>query len=147
VDAVYVAAPPGHHLPPVDVEDRVVLTFRTANGALGTGSWNFVSHAAEDLISVSGSEGELRLSTFGSEPVELRTASGVERFDLPNPPHVHQPLIQLIVDALQGGPPSPSTGSSAARTSRVMDAALTSFYGRRDDGFWNHPELWPGRRD
>src|SRR5688572_23623367 len=55
------------------VEDSVVLQFRIASGALGTGQWNFASQIAEDLIVITGSDGELRISTFGQEPVELRT--------------------------------------------------------------------------
>jgi hypothetical protein len=26
-----------------------------------------------------------------------------------------------------------------------MDRALAGYYGSRGDGFWNHPERWPGR--
>jgi predicted dehydrogenase len=131
---------------PYDVEDRVVLQFRTGAGALGTGSWNFASHVNEDVTVVTGTDGELRLSTFGAEPVELHTAGGVEQFDLPNPPHIQQPLIQTVVDALHGRGICPSTGVSAARTSEVMDRALASYYGSRGPGFWLQPELWPGRR-
>ncbi len=131
---------------PYDVEDRVVLQFRTGAGALGTGSWNFASHVAEDLIVISGTDGEVRLSTFASEPVEWHTKDGVERFDLPNPPHIQQPLIQTVVDALHGRGACPSTGVSAARTSQVIDQALAGYYGSRDQGFWLHPERWPGRR-
>jgi len=131
---------------PHDVEDRVVLQWRTPTGALGTGSWNFAAQTNEDVIIVTGTDGEVRLSTFGSEPVELHTTEGVERFDLPNPPHIQQPLIQAVVDALHGRGTCPSTGVSAARTSRVMDRALLSYYGSRDDGFWRDAERWPGRR-
>jgi predicted dehydrogenase len=131
---------------PYDVEDRVVLQFRTGAGALGTGSWNFASHVNEDVTVVTGTDGELRLSTFGAEPVELHTAGEGEQFDLPNPPHIQQPLIQTVVDALHGRGACPSTGVSAARTSQVMDRVLASYYGSRESGFWRHPELWPGRR-
>ena len=129
-----------------DVEDRVVLSFRTASGALGSASWNFVSQASEDLIRIQGTSGELRLSTFGNEPVELSTQDGVERFDLPNPRHIQQPLIETVVGALEGRTSCASSGVSAARTSAVMDRALAGYYGSRDDGFWLHPERWPGRR-
>jgi predicted dehydrogenase len=121
---------------PCEVEDRVVLHYGTASGALGTGSWNFASEAAEDVIVVSGTDGEVRLSTFGAEPVELHTAQGVECFDLPNPPHIQQPLIQTVVDSLLGRGDCPSTGASAARTSQVMDRALVGYYGSREPGFW-----------
>jgi predicted dehydrogenase len=131
---------------PHAVEDRVVLQFRTASGVLGTGSWNFASDTADDLIVVTGTDGEVRLSTFGAEPVEFQRGDLVERFDLPNPRHIQQPLIQTVVDALRGRGSSPSTGASAARTSRVMDQALLTYYGSRQPGFWNQPERWPGRQ-
>jgi hypothetical protein len=72
--------------------------------------------------------------------------TGEEIFDLPNPPHIQQPLIQTIVDQLHGRGQCPSTGESAARTAQVMDTALSAYYGGRSDGFWNRPQSWPGRR-
>ena len=76
------------------------------------------------------------MSTFGNDPVRLISADGEEKFDLPNPPHVHQPLIQTIVDELLGHGKCPSTGESGARTSKVMDAVLDNYYGgQREDAF------------
>ena len=77
---------------------------------------------------------------------DQETSAGSERFELPNPQHIQQPLIQTIVDSLHGIGGCPSTGVSAARTSDVMDRAVLGYYGRRDDGFWKEPERWPGRR-
>ena len=90
--------------------------------------------------------GRLTLSVFGNEPLRLATGAGLEPFELPNPPHIQQPLIQSIVDQLHGQGECPSTGATAARTSRVMDQVLASYYGGRDDAFWTRPETWPGRR-
>lgn len=131
---------------PVDVEDRVQLTFTTGAGARGTGEWSFVSHQAEDVISLEGSTGSLRLSTFGDSPVQLQTQAGAEQFSLPNPRTIHGPMIEVIVNSLRGQGSCPSTGATGARTSDVMDRALLGYYGSRDDGFWKHPERWPGRR-
>lgn len=128
-----------------DVEDAVAMHFRTAGGALGTASWNFAAHCSQDLIRVAGTEGEITLSTFGREPVRLETSEGAETFDLPNPPHVQQPLIQMMVDGLLGLGQCPSTGATAARTAAVMDTVLESYYGTRADGFWADPASWPGR--
>ncbi|MCK7474553.1 MAG: hypothetical protein MZV49_15540 [Rhodopseudomonas palustris] len=50
-------------------------------------------------------------------------------FAIPHPPHVQQPLIQTVVDHLNGLGTCPSTGDSAARTTRVMDQILASYYG------------------
>jgi 1,5-anhydro-D-fructose reductase (1,5-anhydro-D-mannitol-forming) len=120
------------------VEDTVVMSFRTASGALGTASWNFASATRADTIEIDGTEGRLVFTCFGDAPVRLeRPGAPVEQFDLRNPPHIQQPLIQTIVDELLGKDVRcPSTGETAARTSRVMDEVLKEFYGTRDDGFW-----------
>ena len=64
----------------------------------------------------------------------------------PNPQHVQGPLIQSIVDQLHGNGEAASTGESAARTARVMDAVLEGYYGGRGDAFWERAGTWPGRR-
>jgi len=129
-----------------DVEDTVAMSFRTASGALGTAFWNFAGEAREDILEITGTEGRLSLSTFGNEPLEWRTADRCELFDLPNPLHVQQPLIQTIVDDLLGRGRCESTGETALRTARVMDTVLESYYGSRNDAFWERPKTWPGRR-
>lgn len=126
-----------------DVEDAVVMHCRFACGALGVCSWNFASAFHEDRIEISGTEGRLTLSVFGNEPVRLETTSGVELFDLPNPRHIQQPLIESIVGQLHGQDQCPSTGVTAARTSWVMDQVLAGYYGGREDAFWTRPETWP----
>jgi 1,5-anhydro-D-fructose reductase (1,5-anhydro-D-mannitol-forming) len=129
----------------LDVEDQVSLEFGTGSGAYGRGFWSFTSTTNEDSIHIEGSAGSLRLSTFGDGPVELETAAGSELFTLPNPRTIHGPMIQTIVDSLLGRGRCLSTDVSAARTSHVMDQALESYYGSRDDDFWKRPERWPGR--
>ena len=104
---------------PAAVEDAVTMIFRTAAGVPGAATWNFASQTKEDLLEFTGRAGRISLSVFGAEPVRLETARGVELFDLPNPPHVAQPLIQTIVDELLGRGTCPSTGESARRTSAV----------------------------
>ena len=126
------------------VEDSVAMTFRTADGALGTGLWNFVGVRNHDVIEVEGERGRLAFSTFGHEPVTLHTRDGDEAQAFDAPPHVHQGLVQTIVDELAGRGTCPSTGVSAARTSAVMDTVLSSYYGGRDDAFWERQGRWPG---
>jgi 1,5-anhydro-D-fructose reductase (1,5-anhydro-D-mannitol-forming) len=128
------------------VEDSVVMRFATDSGAMGTAHWNFASAIGADEIVISGEKAELRMSTFGNEPVELHSPEGVERFDLPNPEHIQQPLIKTIVDELSGKGRCESTGISGSRTSAVMDAVLVGYYGTRENGFWKSPDEWPGRR-
>jgi 1,5-anhydro-D-fructose reductase (1,5-anhydro-D-mannitol-forming) len=131
-------------LPDTKVEDVVTMTFRTPTNALGTASWNFASHIKEDLLQIVGTAGRISFSVFAGDPVQLETVKGIESFDLPYPPHVAQPLIQMVVDELLGRGTCPSTGDSARRTSAVMDELLESFYGGRRDPFWERPGTWPG---
>jgi predicted dehydrogenase len=125
------------------VEDAVSIQFRTERGGVGSASWNFAGSCNEDLITIDGTRARLEMSTFGNEPLRVIAKEGVETFDHPNPPHVQQPLIQSAVDQLLGKGECPSTGVSAARTSRVMDAALSGYYGGREDEFWARPQTWP----
>ncbi len=120
------------------VEDVVAMRFHTAAGVLGTAVWDFAGVGPhEDRVELAGTEGTLRFAVFGDEPIELVTAAGgEERFVLANPVHVEEPLIQTVVDALRGLGSCPSTGETAARTSRVMDDVLGEFYGGREDAFW-----------
>jgi hypothetical protein len=57
----------------------------------------------------------------------LTTTEGVSKFAIDHPPHVQQPLIQMVVDDLRGQGRCPSTGQSAARTNWVMDQLLQQY--------------------
>ncbi len=124
------------------VEDNVSMRFQVGDNVPGTATWNFASHLREDLIEVIGTEGRLALSTFGNEPVQLQSISGDATFDLPNPPHIQQPLISTIVADLNGQGRCPSNGHTATRTAQVMDTVLSAYYGGREDAFWLRPETW-----
>jgi hypothetical protein len=60
---------------------------------------------------------------------------GVERrvIEVRNPPHVHQPLIQTIVDEMHGRGRCESTGETGARTSWVLDQCVQRYYGISPD--------------
>ena len=61
-------------------------------------------------------------------------------------------MVQLVTDELRGEEAgseaftAPSRAQNAVRTATVMDAALASYYGGREDQFWRTPETWPGRQ-
>jgi predicted dehydrogenase len=108
-------------------EDIVWASFAFESGVLGGGSWCFTVSEIEQIerTEIIGSAGKIVYSNFDLDaPVRLKTASGVREFQFPAPPHVQLPLIQTVVDELQGRGRCPSTGLSAARTSRVMDAIV-----------------------
>ncbi len=117
-------------------EDVVAGAFTFASGVRGVGLWCFTADRDEDRVEILGASGRVSFSTFDDAPVVLARGADVESFAVPHPPHVQQPLIQTVVDELLGRGTCPSTGGSGARTSRVMDALLQSYYerGARDLG-------------
>jgi 1,5-anhydro-D-fructose reductase (1,5-anhydro-D-mannitol-forming) len=127
-----------------DVEDAVAMIFRTAGGVPGSAFWNFASLARDDTLEFLGTAGRIAITFYAGDPVRLETGRGIDHFDLPDPPHVAQPLIQTVVDDLLGRGTCPSTGESARRTSAVMDRVLADYYGGREDAFWKRPGSWPG---
>ncbi|MDB5049379.1 MAG: oxidoreductase domain protein [Fibrobacteres bacterium] len=106
------------------VEDAVAAAFAFESGALGAGVWSFSAHTREDRVEIAGSQGKLAFATFGESPIQWISADGVREFPIANPRHIQQPLIESIVAELNGAGKCPSTGETAARTSRVMDAIL-----------------------
>ena len=109
-------------------EDGVAMSFAFGNGMPGTGLWIFDSLQRQDSIEVIGDAGRLSFATFGDGPIRLENAEGVREFRIENPPHIQQPLIETIVRELRGESGAcPSTGDSAARTSRVMDEVLRDY--------------------
>jgi predicted dehydrogenase len=105
-------------------EDIVTGTFVFESGVHGVGTWCFSSFGREDRTEIVGTRGKIAYSTFGTDPVVVTTPAGTTEHALPTPPHVQQPLVQTVVDALNGVGACPSTGESAARTSWVMDRML-----------------------
>ncbi|HYK92152.1 MAG TPA: Gfo/Idh/MocA family oxidoreductase [Acidobacteriota bacterium] len=115
-------------------EDTTAACFEFACGAVGTGVWNFNSDHSDNRIVLTGSKGEIVTPVFADGDVLLRRNGVEEVFPFRNPPHVHQPLIQTVVNDLLGRGKCESTGESAARTSWVMDRCLESYYGSRGPG-------------
>ena len=111
-------------------EDAVSASFAFESGAIGNGIWCFTLSAESnvDRTDIVGSRGRITFSTFElDQPLTLVRENGkTEEFLLPPPAHVQEPLIRTIVDALHGRGTCPSTGVTAARTSRVMDIVVTS---------------------
>ncbi|TNC17942.1 Gfo/Idh/MocA family oxidoreductase [Georgenia sp. 311] len=105
-------------------EDVVSASFELESGALGSGLWSYGTAEERDEVRILGSAGTLRFSTFGQEPLVLTTAAGEQHIEAPYPATVQLPLIQSVVDELTGRGTCPSTGASAMRTARVVDALL-----------------------
>jgi predicted dehydrogenase len=106
------------------LEDLVEARYRFASGVEGRGHWDFAAAGDAEFNEVVGDEGRIRFSTTRDVPIELWRGERRETLPIADPPHVHQPLIQTIVDELKDRGRCPSTGISAARTAAVVDVVL-----------------------
>ena len=113
-------------------EDVTAAGFEFESGCLGTGVWNFNADHTEDRITLTGSDGEIACPVFSDTEVILTKNGNAERIEFKNPPHVHQPLIQTIVDQLRGRGTCESTGESGARTAWVQEQCVKGYYEERE---------------
>ncbi len=125
-------------------EDRVELSWQHDEGVAGNALFDFNATEKWDRIEITGSNGTLATPCFDLHPIELTVDGRTEQIEIGTPDHVHQPMIQAIVDELNGNGQSPSTGASALRTSEIIDTVLDDYYGGRAGAFWERPESWPG---
>jgi predicted dehydrogenase len=108
-------------------EDIVTASFQFENGAMGSGSWCFTTGkvSTKDLTTLVGSKGQISYPTFGESFVLLETDErGQERFDFEMPKHIQHFLIQSVVEELLGKGKCPSSGTSGARTNRVLESIV-----------------------
>ena len=85
-----------------------------------------------DSIVFTGSQGEIATAVRADEDVIVTRGGQPNLYRFRNPPHVHQPLIQTIVDELRGQGTCESTGESGARSAWVTDRCLESLlHGRK----------------
>ncbi len=127
-----------------EAEDRVDLQWQHDPGIAGQATFDFNADSKIDRLEITGSHGTIATPCFDLTPIELTINDQRQDIDVPTPEHVHQPMIQSIVDELNGNGRCPSTGASALRTSAVIDAVLNDYYGGRADAFWERSDTWPG---
>jgi predicted dehydrogenase len=108
-------------------EDVITATYRFASGVYGSGTWCYAADFDEEYNEIIGAKGRIRFSTSAPEPIRITRGDRIEERPIGDPDHVHQPLIQTIVDELNGIGACPSTGETGARTARVMDTILAGF--------------------
>lgn len=115
-------------------EDVVTASLHFASGAVGSGLWCFNAAEREESVLIMGDSGSLRFSIFGEGPFVIRTASGQREETVTHPEHIQQPLIQSIVDELNGEGKCPSTGETGMDTTLVIDAILKGWREKRARG-------------
>jgi len=109
-------------------EDVTVAAYQIGDDLAGTGVWNFNADDSADSITFIGSTGRLTTAILAEADVTVVRDGQPNTYRFRNPPHVHQPLIQTIVDELRGRGTCESTGESGARSSWVMDRCVERYY-------------------
>ena len=109
-----------------ETEDTVSASFQFVGGLPGSGTWCFCAHdsARTDRIQIIGDRGQIRFSVFTYDPIILCTESGQQEIAVANPPHVQLPLIQQVVEHLQGKRICKLDSVSATSVNWVMDKIL-----------------------
>ena len=107
-----------------DAEDSVSYSMQFKGGIIASGLFAYTAGHEEESVTVYGTEGQVSMGFFRASPVQLIRGSEIKEFDLPDPPHVHQPLVETVVDHMRGTGKSPSTGQSALRTAQVVEKIL-----------------------
>ena len=102
-------------------EDVTAAAFCFGRGVVGTAIWNFNAGASTDTMTFTGADGTLETPIFSDTDVTVCGRNERQVHAVRYPPHVHQPLIQSIVDELAGSGRCPSTAESGARASWVLD--------------------------
>lgn len=107
-------------------EDTVAALVQLPGHLVLTGNWSFVVPEIHqrDRVYVTGRHGVLSFSIFSFEPIKLEIKGDATMIDTTQPEHIQMPFIQTIVNQLRGKGTCPSTGRSAAVTSKVMDDIL-----------------------
>ena len=108
-------------------EDTVSYSLLFGNGVVAGGLFAYSTAREEESVTVYGSEGEVSMPFFRHGDIRLVHGGVEESIHVPDPPHVHQPLIQAYVDELKGGPVLDSTGETALEAARVIDEILRSY--------------------
>jgi predicted dehydrogenase len=113
-------------------EDVTTAAFQFESGVVGTGVWNFNAGETVDRLTFSGSTGEISTAVFDDVDVAVLRRDARNVHVVRNPAHVHQPLVQSIVDEWRGHGRCPSTGVSGSRTSWVLERCVERYYSGRE---------------
>jgi 1,5-anhydro-D-fructose reductase (1,5-anhydro-D-mannitol-forming) len=116
-----------------EAEDVTAAAFQIGGKVAGAGVWNFNAPVSADSIVFTGSRGEIATAVRADEDVRVTRDNQQTTYRFRNPPHVHLPLVQTIVDELRGKGKCESTGETAARSAWVTDRCLESYYRSNED--------------
>lgn len=101
-------------------EDSVSYLARFGDVAV-TGSCCFSAGLHDERLTVFGDRGVAAMGFMQASPVTLETEAGIQTFDLPDPPHVHQPFIERLIAHYLDAAPNPCSGEDGMRATAFVD--------------------------
>lgn len=124
-----------------------------SEGATVSCSWDFpgIHIQEEEEPVIVGPNGSLRMGGSPAGAIEVLDPQGklvktINQFTMPE--HTAQGLIQAVTDDIRGSQDANnhclSRIDNSIRTQKVLDEALSSYYGGREVGYWERPQSWPG---
>lgn len=81
-----------------NADDCVLGNAAFSSGVVFQGRWHFAVNAqhTRDNCEVIGTEGKLSINFFGQQIIRLENADGIQEFNIPNPTHIQQPMIEQV---------------------------------------------------
>ena len=126
-----------------DVEDIVVMSFKTDTGVIGTANFNSLSLDKTDKMIIYGTKGKVEFSMHGNNEIIITTVDGEEKIEINNPKIIQESMVENVVKSLLTGEHlNTCTAKEALETYRIMDTVLEKYYNGRNDDFWNRVDSW-----
>ncbi|MBP6759774.1 MAG: gfo/Idh/MocA family oxidoreductase, partial [Flavobacterium sp.] len=104
--------------------DSVAGSWTHESGVTGSGSWNFGAEKREDIVEIYGDKGKISFSVFDEVPIQLEQDTFKESLIIKHPENIQFFHVQNMKNHLLKKAMHPSTGSTASRTTWVLDAIL-----------------------
>jgi len=126
-----------------DVEDMVVMSFKTDKGVIGTANFNSLALDKKDRMIIYGTKGKIEFSIHGNDKIIITTESGEKSIEINNPKVIQQNMIENVVSSLLTLKKlNTCSAAEALETYRIMDIVLDKYYHGRNDDFWNRVQSW-----
>jgi predicted dehydrogenase len=126
-----------------DVEDVVVMSFKTDKGVIGTANFNSLALDKKDRMIIYGTKGNIEFTMHGNDPIIINTENGEEKIEIENPPIIQESMVEEVVKSLLTGEKLHTCSArEALETYRIMDAVLEKYYNGREDEFWKRTDTW-----
>ena len=126
-----------------DVEDIVVMSFKTDKGILGTANFNSIAFDKKDKMIIYGTKGKIEFSMHGNDEIKISTSNEEEKIQIDNPKIIQENMVENVVNSLLTGEYlNTCSAKEALETYRIIDKVLEQYYNGRNDDFWNRVDSW-----